>query len=130
MSEAAVGDQPFRLVQRVVEVLGAVHRKYRGKFFVSELLGDVHGLDLADKHLCAVGNGNARERGDLGSALSDDLGVQRAVDYDGLSDLFGFLGIEEIRAARLELGFYRVVHLIQYDHGLLGSADHAVVESL
>lgn len=61
--------------------------------------------------------------------LPHDLGVQRAVYDDGLSDLFRFFGIQKITSARGEFPLRLVVRLVEHDDRLFRSADHAVIES-
>ena len=130
MSVAAVGNQLLRLGDGVVKVLRLVHRQHGAELFVRELLGDVHALDLADENLGAFGNRHAGERRDGYGLLTDDFGVQRAVDDDGMAHLVELLTVEEVAAARLELLFDLGVELFVDDDALLRRANHAVVEGL
>lgn len=43
--------------------------------------------------------------------------------------LLRLVGIEEVAAAGRKLGFYRVIDVLMNYNGLLGSADHAVIEA-
>ena len=45
-------------------------------------------LDLADEHLAALVDVQAGELCDLVRGLADDLGVEGAVDDDGLADVY------------------------------------------
>ena len=64
------------------------------------------------------------------SLLTNDLSVQSAVDQDGLTDLLGLVGIQEVAAAVSELLLHCVINSLMSDNGLLGSADHTVIEGL
>ena len=97
---------------------------------MSELLGNVDGCDLADEDLCRLRDFDACHGSDLISALADDLGVQRAVDQDGLPDLLDLVALQEVASAILELIPDLIVDVGEDRDGLLGSADHAVVERL
>ena len=127
---AAVRDEVLRLVERVLEILGAVHGEDGGELLVSELLRDVHTGHFADDDLGVFGDGHARERGDLRSLLTDDLRIESAVDDDGLAHFFRLFGVQEIAPARLELLLHLVVHFVKDDDGLLRRADHTVVKGL
>ncbi len=54
---------------------------------MGKFLGDIHGFHLADEDLGAPRHINSRKLSDLVRALAYDLGVQRAVDQDGLAYL-------------------------------------------
>ena len=54
---------------------------------MGKFLGDIHGFHLTDEDLGAPRHINSRKLSDLVRALAYDLGVQRAVDQDGLADL-------------------------------------------
>ena len=69
-----------------------------------------------------------RQGGDGVGFLADDFGVEGAVDQDGLADLLGFLGIQEIAASGRELFFDGGIHLLVHNDRLLRGADHPVVE--
>ncbi len=125
---AAVLNQALGLCHRVFKVLGLVHGQHGGELLVGELFRDVHALHLANENLGALGHGNPSQSGNLGGGLAHDLGVKSAVDDDGLAHLVQ-LGLgEDVAAALDELGLYRVIQGFQGDDGLLGGADHAVVE--
>ena len=130
MAEAAVRDEALGLVKRFLEGLGLVHRENGRELLVREFLRDVDRLDLADEDFGRLGHLHAGERGDGGRLLADDLGVERAVDDDGLADLLGLVLVQEIAAARGKLGFDLVVNLLVDDDRLLGSADHTIVKRL
>ena len=93
MTVTAVSDEPFSLVKRIVNVFCLVHSKYGGELFVSELFRKFNALNFTDKNLCALGNLNACESGDCNRLLTNYLSVKRTVDYDGLTNLLGLLGI-------------------------------------
>ena len=97
---------------------------------MGELLGNVDGCDLADEDLRCLRDFDACHGSDLICALADDLGVQRAVDQDGLPDLLDLVALKEIASAILELIPDLIVDVGEDRDGLLGSADHAVVECL
>ncbi len=87
MSVAAVLDKALGLPYSVLKGLGLVHGQHRGQLLVSELLGNIHALHLADKDLGALGHGDPGKLGDLKGGLAHYLGVQGAVDDDGLAHL-------------------------------------------
>ena len=87
MSIAAVGHQSLGLCQSLVEGLRLVHSQYRAQLLMGKLLGNVHGLHLADEDLGGLRNRHARHGGDLRCRLAYNLGVHSAVDDDGLSHL-------------------------------------------
>ena len=126
----AVSNQMLSLVNGLVEGLGMVHGQHGRQLLVSELFGDVHALHFANEDLGVLRHIHTGHGGDGVSALANDLGVDGAVDDNGLADLFRLFFVEEVAAALLELILHSLVNLIQNDHGLLGSADHAVIEGL
>ncbi len=87
MAVAAVRHQTLRLCQGLVKGFALYMASTGGQLLVSELLADVHGLYLTDQDLGGLGHLDASQLGDGVSGLSNDLGVQSAVDQDGLSDL-------------------------------------------
>ena len=127
---AAVGDEVLGLLNGLVESLGLVHGQHGGQLLVSELLGDVHALHFADDNLGALRHVHASQGGDGVGLLANNLGVERAVDDNGLADLFRLFFVEEVAAALLELILHSLVDLVQHDDGLLGGTNHAVVEGL
>ena len=130
MTVAAVCNKLFSLVECVVNVLRLVHCKHGGQLLVSELLGEVNALDFSDKYLCALGNGYSCKLCDSESRLTDYLGVECAVYKNGLSDLLGLLGVKEVASASRKLCLDCVIDILMNYNGLLGCADHAVVECL
>ena len=130
MAVAAVLDEAFRLGHGVVKVLCAVHGQHGGELFVGKLLAEIDALDLADEHLVALVDVQTGQLCDLVRGLADDLGVEGAVDDDGLADLVQLLALKEIAPAGGELGAHLVIDAFGHDHALLGGADHAVVEGL
>ena len=130
VADAAVTDQGVCLVQSILEGGSAVHSQNRGQLLVSELLADVGGLDLADEDLGGLGDLHASQSGDGVGGLADDLGVQSAVDDDGLTDLLALILVQDVAATGQELGTDSLVDVVHDDDALLGSADHAVVEGL
>ena len=127
---AAVRHEALGLGDGLVERLGLVHAQDRRELLVGHLLGGLHARDLADEDLGLLGHVDASHLGDGVSALAHDLGVDRAVDDDGLADLVELGALEEVAAASLELGLDGVVNVLEHRDGLLGGADHAVVEGL
>ena len=87
MSITAVGHQSLSLLKSLVKGLCLVHCQNRAQLLMSELLGNVHRLHLADKDLCGLRNGHPCHSSDLRRRLSNDLRVYSAVDDDGLSHL-------------------------------------------
>ena len=65
-----------------------------GKFFAQ-----VNAFNLSDENFCSLGNVNACKRSNFVCALTDYLCVERAVDKNGLSDLFGLFGVKEVAAS-------------------------------
>ncbi len=92
--------------------------------------GEVDALYFADKYLRALGNGYSCELCDSESRLTDYLGVECAVYKNGLSDLLGLLGVKEVASASRKLCLDCVIDILMNYNGLLGSADHAVIECL
>ena len=127
---AAVGDEALRLCEGVFEVFGLIHREHRRELFVREFFRKLDAFDLADEYLRALRHLDSGEGSDREGALSDDFGVQRAVDDDRLSDLFELAALEEVAAAAREFILDRGVDLFVNDYRLLGGADHSVVEGL
>ena len=120
MAVAAVGDEALGLGDGVVEVGRLIHAEYGAELLVRHLLGEPHGLDLADEDLGGFGNLDAGDLGDAPGGLADDLGVDGAVDDDRLADAVEFLALEEVAAATLELGLGLGVGLIaHHGHALL-----------
>ena len=93
VTDTAVTNESVSLVERIVKVLSLVHCKNRGELFVCELFADVNACNLADEDLCVLGSFNSCKLCDPVSRLTNDLCVERAVDYDGFSDLFGLFFI-------------------------------------
>ena len=112
MAVTAVGDEMLGLFKRVREVLCAIHGKHRGELLVCEFLGDLHAFHLADEDLGRFGNGHAGELCNLECALANDLGVQCAVDDDGLADLFGLFRVQEIAAAVGKFLLHGIIHIV------------------
>ena len=127
---ATVCNQPFSLSNGIFKACRPVHCKYGGKLFVSELLGELDRFDFADENLCRFRYFYACKRGNLECALSDYLRVERTVNYNRLSYFVKFLSLEEIATSVSKLLLYLVIDLICDDDGLLGSANHAVIEGL
>ena len=126
----AVGDQVLCLCHSVLKGLCVVHGKNGRKLFMCKLLGQLYALYFADQDLGVFGSVHTGKLCDVVSRLTDDLCVQCAVDQDGLSDLLGLLGVQEVATSVGKFFLYLVVYLIQYDHRLLGCADHTVVKGL
>ena len=127
---AAVRNELLSLGERVLNVLRAIHRENGRELLVSELLGKFHALDLANENLRVGINVEAGELSDRDRLLTDDLGVERAVDENRLAGLVKLGGVEEVASHLAEESLDLVVDGIKDDHALLGGADHAVVERL
>ena len=56
-----------------------------------EFFGNIDRFDFADQNLGGFGNGDTGKSGNGDRLLADDLCVERAVDENGLSDLFDFI---------------------------------------
>ena len=63
-----------------------IHGQHGGELFVSKFFAQFYRFHFTDQNLGAFGNGNTGQLGDFVSALTDDTGVERAVDKDGLAD--------------------------------------------
>ena len=88
---AAVGDEVFCFIESIVQILCLIHGKNRRKLFVCEFFGNIDRFDFADQNLGSFGNGDTGKSGNGDRLLTDDLGVERTVDENGLSDLFDFI---------------------------------------
>ena len=97
---------------------------------MSELFLDIDALDLAYQYLGLLGDFKARELSDLVSRLAYDLGIECAVDDNGVPYLVALLRSTYMAAAGDELGLGFLVDALFDDNGLLGSADHTVIEGL
>ena len=87
VSVSAVSHQALCLIQRLVECLGLVHGQYGRQLLMCELFADIHGLNLANQDFGIFRNFHACKPGNGSCLLSDNLGIQRAVNQDGLTDL-------------------------------------------
>ena len=94
------------------------------------LFGRLNGCNLADKNLGALGNLNAGGLGNEVSWLTNDTGINRTVDDDGLANGVELLALKEVAAARGKLFLNLIVDAVKNGHGLLGSANHTVVKRL
>ena len=68
-----------------------VHSKHWREFFVCKLLADIYGLYLTNENLGLLGNRNTCQVCNGVSGLAYDLGVERAVDNNGLAHLIQLL---------------------------------------
>ena len=127
---ASVSNEFLRLLKSVLNILGAIHRENGGELFVGELFGEFDAFDFTDKNLCIVINLKAGESGDRDGLLTDDLGVQCAVDENRLAGLIKFDVAEEVAAHLAEKSLNLIVDAVENDYALLGGANHAVIESL
>ena len=130
MAVTAVSNQSFRLRNSFIEVLGSVHRQNRRELFMGEFFTDINRFNLADQDLCVFRYIHSGHLCDRISALSDDLRVQRAVDKNGLPNLFNLVFFKEIAPSVGKFFLYRIVDRIQNRHRLFGCADHTVVKCL
>ena len=130
MADTAEVQQFLSAFQSGVEILNLIHSQYRRKFFNAERIILANAVGFADQHLGIIRNLDSSHLSDLNRALSNDLGVQFAVDHDGIGNFFRFLGVQDISAALDKFGLNRVINCF-YDHyGLFGSANHTIVKSL
>ena len=129
---AAGEHEVLRLVDSLLVVLGMVHGEDGGELLVAELLlVGVGGSDLGNEDLGLGRDLDAGELGDLGRGHAGDAVIESAVLEHGGTQLLGLLaGLDEVAAAVLELGLDLVVDRVESRDGLLGGADHAVVEGL
>ena len=132
VARATCEDEVLCLVNGLLEVLGVVHGQDRGELLVGELfLLGIGGGDLGDQDLGLGGNLDAGELGDLGGSHAGDAVIESAVlEHGGTQGLHLGTLLDEVAAALLELGLNLVIDGVDDGHGLLGSADHAVVERL
>ena len=132
VTRAAGEHEVLGLVHCLLEVLGMVHGEDGGELLVAELflLGVGRG-DLGDQDLGLGGNLDAGELGDLGGSHAGNAVIESAVLEHSLAqglELLAFL--DKVAAAAGELLFDLLVDAIDDGHGLLGGADHTVVERL
>ena len=116
---AAVAYELFCFIKGFLKAVCAVHGKDRGELFMCKFLRDVDGCDLTDQDLCCLRDFHACQGSDLIRALSDDLGIQRAVDDNRLPDLLDLFRSKEIASAVRELSLYFVIDIVQDSDGLL-----------
>lgn len=95
-----------------------------------EFFAQLHAFHFSDQDLRTCRNRYARKLRDSRRLLSDNLRVQRAVDENGLSDLFAFAFTQDMTAPLYEFRLYLFVNGFENDYALLGGADHAVIEGL
>ena len=86
---------------------------------MSKLFAKFYALNFTDEDLSALGNGYTGQLCNLSSRLTNDFSVECAVDDNGLTNLFGFLGIEEVASASSELFLNRIVDALENDNRLL-----------
>ena len=130
MTIAAVCNELRSLCNSIVKILGLVHGKYRGKLLVCEFFADINGLNLTDQDLGLSRYSNACHFSDSSSFLSYDLGIQCAVDKDGLSDFLDLVFFKEVASSVKELFLHFFINALQNSYGLLGSTDHTIVKGL
>ena len=130
MAKAAIGNKPFRLPECILYIGGAVHGQHGRKLFMGKFFGKLHALHFSDQDLGGLGYLHTGQTCDGRCFLAYDFGVEGAVDQDRLPDLFRLVRIQEVAAPVGKFLFDSIVHLIQYDDGLLGCTDHAVVKCL
>ena len=73
MSEAAVRNEPLRLIESVGKVLSLIHRKYGRKLFMSKFLVKADGRNLANKYFRLRRNGHAGKLRNAAGLLPDDF---------------------------------------------------------
>ena len=130
MAIAAVCNKTLSFCDSIVKILSLIHSKYRGKFLMCEFLADINGLNLTDEDLGLSRYSNACHLSDGSSFLSYDLGIQRTVDEDCLSDFLDLVFLKEVASSVKELFFNFFINALQNSYGLLGSADHTIVKCL
>ena len=127
---AVVSKQCISHIQSLVEVLGLVHTEDSGELLVTECFVGLEGSCLTDDDLNGLGDLEACHLSDLVRTLTNDLSVKSAVDEHNLSDHVSLLLVEEHAASLLEFLLDIVVDGLVNDKGLLGCADHTVIEGL
>ena len=132
MARAAGEHEVLGLVHGLLEVLGMIHGEDGGELLVAELfLLRIGGGDLGDQDLGLGGNLDTGELGDLGGSHAGDAVIEGAVLEHGLAQGLELLALlDEVAAAASELLLDLLVDGVDDGHGLLGSADHAVIEGL
>ena len=132
VARATCEDEVLCLVNGLLEVLGVIHSEDRGELLVGELfLLGIGGGDLGDQDLGLGGNLDAGELGDLGGSHAGDAVIECAVlEHGGTQGVHLGTLLDEVAAATLELSLDILVDGVEDGDGLLGSADHAVVERL
>ena len=80
---------------------------------MSKFLRNINRCDFTDQDLGCLRNFHACQCSDLIRALSDDLGIQRAVDDDRLPDLLDLFRSKEIASAVRELSLYFVLNIVE-----------------
>ena len=93
MAETAVLYKPFGLFYGLFKIFRLVHGEHRREFLMRKFFGKLYAFDLTYQYLCVFGDLYARQLGYRVGGLSYNLGVERAVYYDGFADLFGLIGI-------------------------------------
>ena len=126
----AVRNQMLGLAERILNVLGMVHRENGREFFMRKLFGKLHALNFTNQNLRALGNIHTGELCNGVRLLTDDFRIQRAVDQNGLADLVQFIALEEVAASCGELILDRLINAVEHDDRLLGCANHTVVKGL
>ena len=127
---AIVLQQGVSHIKSLIEVIRLVHAEDSGELLVAECLIRLQGSSLTDDYLNGLGDLEASHLCDLERTLTNDLSVKSAVDEHNLSDHVSLLLIEEHAASLLEFLLDIVVDGLVNDKGLLGCADHTVIEGL
>ena len=130
MAITTVRNQLLGFIQCILKILGSVHGKDRRQLFMSKFFRKLHTLHFADQDLGSLGNCDSCQSGNLWGGLTNDLGVQCAVNDDGLAYLLRFLRVQEVAATVCKLCLDSIVDSLQNNNRLLGSADHTVVKGL
>ena len=95
---------------------------------MSKFLGNINAFNFANQYFSILGNGYAGNSGYCVSLLTDDFGVESAVNKDCFSDLFGFGIIKEITASCRKFLFNRRIDIFMNNNGLFGSSYHTVIK--
>ena len=119
MAAAAELDELLGLVERVGEVLRAVHAQHRGELFVGKGFVEAYVRDLADEYLRSLGDIYAGELCDVWGGFADDVRVDAAVADDGGADLGYLVALEEVAAALFKFVTDLLVYFVKDDDGLL-----------
>ena len=130
VASTAKQDELARHLHCRFKVLCLIEAKHRGELFVGKGIRGIYGRALGYEHLGLRGNLDARHIRYSGSGLAHDIRVQAPLGKDHACKLLSLFRPCEPGTVAQELLAHCVSHAFHHDHGLLGGADHAVVEGL